>query len=192
MNHQSGFISLVAVTAGLLCASAAADEDNFRGTIGLSRLLGEDAVRKHLRLSDAQSELAMSVAEDLNKVRDGKAQSQAKGKIQRGLSETQWKRLKQIQWQLLGGEALFDQELSGFLDVTDAQKKLLSAARATNAAEHKKMLNFMSRARFRSRQAMEDYKAKFRDAGNKRLMDVLTQKQRDALQTRLGALFELE
>jgi len=194
MNYRSNvmFVSVSLLVSPLALAVAAAGQEagRPRGVIGLVRLLGDENIQQELNLTDKQTNEVMKVAEFLAQVRDGKAQSQAEGRLSASLAADQINRLRQIQWQRLDGYALLEPEVAAALEITAEQKKRLLDAQATNAAEHQKMLSFISRARFRSRQALEQFKAKYRGAANRRLRAVLTPEQAEAFDELLGERFE--
>ena len=153
------------------------------------RQLSDKNVQRELDLTDKQMAEAKKVAELLAQVRDGKAQSQAERRLSASLTAKQFNRLKQIHWQRLDGYALLEREVSTSLKITEEQKRKLLDVRTVNTAEHKKMLDFISRARFRSREAIEQFKAKYRIAAIQRLRSVLTPKQVKAFEKLLGRRF---
>lgn len=185
-------VSASVFVAPLLLTSTAAGQDAEppRGIIGMVRQLSDANVQLELKLTEKQITEAKQVAELLAQVRDGKAQSQAERQVSASLTAEQFKRLTQIHWQSMDGYALVESEVSAALEITDQQKKKLFEAQTTNVAEHKEMLDFMSRARFRSREAMEQFKAKYRTAANQRLRSVLTPEQVAAFDEMLGERIE--
>ena len=174
-----------------VCSSSARDDRHPRGVLGWARVLNQAAVQKELKLSAEQLKVVEGASDLLDRIRDGKAQSIAEKQLTQSLTAQQLTRLKQIHWQRLGGEVLYEREVSLALMITVEQKKQLAAARAINVAEHKKMLNFLARARFASKQALEAYKNKYRVAANKRLIAVLTPEQKKTLDQLLGMRFDL-
>ena len=161
----------------LSAAPAEQRADLPRGVIGMVRLLSDTSVQRELDLTDKQMGEVKKVAMLLAQVRDGKAQSQAKTQLSELLSAEQLERLKQIYWQRLGGYALLEPEVATLLKISEEQRKEFTIVQEINAAEHKKMLDFMSRARFRSPEAAEEFKAKYRTAAKKRLLAILTSDQ---------------
>ncbi len=160
------------------------------GVIGMVRLLGDVVVQKELGLSEKQLTDTQKVIQLLAQVRDGKAQSQAKSTLSASLSDEQYKRLKQLHWQRLGANALLEPEVSKTLEISDEQKGQLAAAQTKNNAEHQKMRDFMSRARFRSAEAVVQFKSKYRIAAEQRLHAVLTPAQVKELDSLLGEQLE--
>ncbi len=160
----------------LFAVATGQDAEPPRGVIGMVRQLNDKSVQRELKLTDKQMDEAKKIAELLAKIRDGKAQSQAKRQLTASLTAKQFNRLKQIHWQRLNGYALLEPEVSAALMITEEQKKELVGAQAMNVAEHNKMLDFLRRARFRSREALEQFKAKYRTAASQRLRSVLTPK----------------
>ena len=102
------------------------------------------------------------------------------------LQSAQLERLKSMSWKARGGYALFESELSKQLNITADQQERLKAAAAVNVVEHRKMNDFLTRARFRSKEAMQKYINGYRDDADKRLLDVLTAKQKKTLAGILG------
>ena len=174
----------------LSLAAAGQDAEPPRGIIGMVRQLSDKKVQQELELTEKQIDEARQVAELLAQVHDGKAQSQAERQVSASLTAEQFKRLKQIHWQSMDGYALLESEVSAALEITEQQRKKLIEAQTTNVAEHKKMLDFMSRARFRSREAIEQFKAKYRTAANQRLRSVLAPEQVKAFDKMLGERIE--
>jgi len=185
MTFVFSFVLLVANST-----SIQAQDNSLRGTPGLIKQLSNDAVQKELDLTEKQIAVANEAADLLSRIRDGKAQHMAHESVTKALSESQLKRLKQIHWQRLGGSAILERGVAETLELSDEQRKKLAVAQELNRVENKKMLDFMSRARFRSREAMEEYKAKYRNAANERLLSVLTEKQEAKLTEMLGEEFE--
>jgi hypothetical protein len=151
--------------------------------------LRDEKVQQELKLNEKQVEYANKVAELLSRIRDGKARDQAKKRLSASLTAGQLTRLKQIHWQHLGGYALLESEVSTAIGITKNQRKKLLAAEAENTSEHKKMVDFLRRARFRSREALEQFKAKYRSAANQRLRSILTREQLKSFEKLLGKPF---
>jgi hypothetical protein len=170
----------------LSAAPAEQRADLPRGVIGMVQIVNDASVQRELDLTDKQMGEVKKVAMLLAQVRDGKAQSQAKTQLSESLSAEQLKRLKQIYWQRLGGYALLEPEVATLLKISEEQQKEFTVVQAINAAEHKKMLDFMSRARFRSAEAVEEFKAKYRTAAKQRLLAILTPDQVVVLEKLLG------
>ena len=170
----------------LSAAPAEQRADLPRGVIGMVQIVNDASVQRDLDLTDKQMGEVKKVAMLLAQVRDGKAQSQAKTQLSESLSAEQLKRLKQIYWQRLGGYALLEPEVATLLKISEEQQKEFTVVQAINAAEHKKMLDFMSRARFRSAEAVEEFKAKYRTAATQRLLAILTPDQVVVLEKLLG------
>ena len=170
-------------------ATFSADQRPLGGITGLVRVLGDSTVQSELSLDKNQERLAKELVELLRRVRDGKAQSIAKDKITKSLSDEQFERLEQVHWQRLGGRAILEPKVRDRLGIDEGQKKKLDDAKAINTVQHAKMLDFLRRARFRSREAMEKYKQGYRDAADKRLLGVWTEKQRAQLKRLLGKPF---
>ena len=84
------------------------------------------------------------------------------------------------------GSAIFEPKVSKALDLTTDQRDRLNDANEVNAAEYEKMLDFLVRARFGSKEAMEAYKKKFRTAASERLLAILTPSQRKRLDQMFG------
>ncbi len=171
-------------------AFAQRGESSSGGVIGMVRLLQDEAVQNELGLSEKQLTAVQKVVQLLAQVRDGKAQSQAQSTLSASLSGEQYKRLKQLHWQRMGGYAILEPEVSKTLEISEEQRKQLAAAQTKNRAEHQKMRDFMSRARFRSAEAVEQYKSKFRTAANQRLRAILTPSQIKELDRLLGKQLE--
>lgn len=102
------------------------------------------------------------------------------------LTEEQRRRLRVIDAQREGGYVLTHDRVVDYLALTSEQSTQVDAVVATHAAKHKEMRDFMSRARFRSREAMEEYVAGFRDKADKALYGVLTPDQTEKLETLFG------
>ncbi|MFQ5732143.1 MAG: hypothetical protein ACE5KM_09320 [Planctomycetaceae bacterium] len=172
-----GILTLaVAVSWAGNSADAAVPNDPY-GRGQWTKLVQDKAARKQLSLSDRQSKA-------LNALRPAKDDNRAK--IGSVLKPEQVKTLKRISWKALGGYAVFDDEVSDALEITDAQKTKLEAAAKTNQAKHRKMKSILALARFRSRAAMEKFIAGYRDAADQRLLAVLTKTQRAQLKKLVG------
>jgi hypothetical protein len=143
-------------------------------------------------LDEDQVGVAVELADLLGQVRDGKAQAMASERLKKSLSEEQLARLEQIHWQRLGARAIHESKVRQGLDLTDEQQKKLQEVKALNDAEHRKMLDFLRRARFRSREAMEKYKQEYLDAATGRLLGILTVAQREKLKEMAGKPFAPE
>lgn len=174
---------LIAVVALLLSsiavaqASAAAPKDPYGPRGGLTALLKKKAVQAELKLTEKQQAFA-------NALKPAKGDNLAA--IKKSLEKSQQKRLHQLSWQARGGYVLFGKFVASKLSITEDQQEKLAAAAKVNVAEHAKMRDFLRRARFRSREAMQKYIAGYRDAADKRLLDVLTAAQKKSLKALLG------
>ncbi len=173
---------LISLSCFATTARAAAPKDPFgpRGswtTLLKSVLLNNKVVQKELRLTKEQQVFAgrLKPAKDDNVAR-----------IEKTLDAKQLIRLKQMSWQARGGYVLFEREVAEALRITDTQQDKLAAAAKVNAAEYQKMRDFLRRARFASREAMENFIAGYRNAADKRLLDVLTAGQHKLLNKMLG------
>lgn len=158
-------------------ANAAAPADPYGPRGQWTQIVRSMPARKPLKLTLMQIKEAanLKLAKDDN--RDA---------IAKFLKPAQLATLKRLSWKARGGYALFDPELSKKLEITAEQQAQLKAAARVNVAEHRKMKNFLARARFRSRAAMQKYINGYRDAADKRLLDVLTAKQKKKLAAILG------
>ena len=177
------------VVMGSLLGQSPSGDQLPGGAVGLAQVLADDAVQAELSLTEDQQQMAREVSHQLRQVRDGKAQTMAASRIRKSLTEKQFQRLQQIHWQRLGGRALFEKPVREQLNIRAEQAKQLQDARATNEAEHRKMLDFLKRARFRSAEALRAYKQKYFDAADKRLLETLSPQQRVILVTLLGDAF---
>jgi hypothetical protein len=159
----------------------AASPNPFVTPSGWAGLLQERAVQQELKLSDDQ------VAEFKKLI--GKLSGnpgEVESEIRKQVMGEQLARIEQLNWQREGGYALFDVKVAKALSLTEEQQERLTVAAGLNAIEHKKMRDFMARARFRSREAMEQYVDRYRKPANERLLGVLTKDQRSKLTTMLG------
>lgn len=167
----------IALVLAVPAASSAAVRDPYGPRGAWTALVKRADVRKVLGLTPRQRKTlgALSPARDDNR--------QA---ISRALKAGQLSKLKRRSWREQGGYALFDPELAKQLKITDEQQIRLEAAAAVNLAEYRKLKNFLTRARFRSKQAMEKYIAGYRNAADKRLLAVLTAAQTKMLRSIVG------
>jgi hypothetical protein len=184
---------LVCSACAVAVNSVEAQDDRIPGgVLGLVRVLSDDAVKSELMLDKDQVVVAVELADLLGRVRDGKAQAMASERLKKSLSEEQLERLEQIHWQRLGARAIHERKVRQGLGLTDEQQKKLQEVKALNDAEHRKMLDFLRRARFRSREAMEKYKQEYLDAATGRLLGILTVAQREKLKEMAGKPFAPE
>lgn len=174
---KSSFVCGAVVVLFLASSASAATPDPFGPRGQWTALLQQADVQKSLSLSPEQVRFAGELKPAADDNRD---------RIAKGLNAKQLKSLRRRSWREQGGYALFDPALAKQLKIADEQKKKLQAAAEVNKAEHLKMKDFLSRARFGSREAMEKYIAGYRDAADKRLTDVLTAAQKKTLRSIVG------
>lgn len=130
-----------------------------------------------LQSADVQQTLELSQQQ-----RAQLAERQSVDEMLEVLSPSQRRQLQVLDAQREGGYALTHELIVNYLKLSDRQQKQVAEAVEANAAEHAKMRDFMSRARFRSKEAMDQYVAGFRDKADQRLTDVLTAEQKKNLQ----------
>jgi predicted transcriptional regulator len=183
--HKSRWLLIEVVMTMVILATVestlAATRNPFVTPIGWEGLLQDVAVQKELMLSDDQAAKIKQVINRLSGKPDLTEQA-----IRKLIIGEQITRIEQLDWQREGGYALFDPKISKTLSISEKQQGQLAEVATVNAAEHKKMRDFMSRARFRSREAMAQYVDGFHKPANKRLLDVLSKDQQGKLKTMLG------
>jgi len=148
---------------------------------GWAGLLQDEAVQKEVNITaEQQAAIQKIVGGKLDKPEAVEAA------IRKLLDEAQIARVEQLDWRREGGYAIFRFPVAQALELTEQQKQALRAAYKVNESSHQEMRDFMARARFASREAMEDYVAGFRDKANARLLVVLTDEQAAKLKEMLG------
>jgi hypothetical protein len=176
--------STVCLSLLITFQQASADDSSLpSGAAGFVQVLGDEAAQTVLKLNDEQKAAVQRAAELLKQVRDGKAQFMAVEMIRESLTADQFKAAMQLFWKRLGTKALFEPQVRKRLEITAEQSDKLSEAQAVNEKEHLEMVDFMRRARFRSAEAMAEYKKKYSDAADERLVAVLADKQREMFKT---------
>jgi hypothetical protein len=175
-------IALVSLVLFILCACAvaraaepAADEPpNPFGLPGEWReILTQEPVRKELRLSTQQAVRLAPVLDDAKL-----APEEARKRIGEALDAEQTARLKELSRQISGWFAVFEPDVFSALAVTSEQEAKLCEITRKRYAE---MKDFLRRARFRSREAMQKYVAECRDETGQLLRAVLTAAQQKKL-----------
>jgi hypothetical protein len=134
-----------------------------------------------LKTKNARTALKLTLAQIKSTANLKPAKDDNRDAIARLLKPAQLATLKRLSWKARGGYALFDPELGKRLAITAEQQGRLKEASEVNEVEHRKMKDFLRRARFRSREAMQKYINGYRDAADKRLLAVLTAKQKKSL-----------
>ena len=175
MRQLAVLIAAATATVALNPAQAAVKDPYGRGN--WTKLVKDKGVQKALGLTDSQAKSlsALPFAKDGNRE-----------KITKILEPKQLKTLKRLRWKAIGGYALFEEEVADALALTDSQQEKLAAVAKENVSDHKKMRNFMARARFRSREAMEKFIAGYRTKADQRLLAVLTKDQAAKLKKLVG------
>ena len=135
----------VLVLAGTTAANAAV-KDPYGPRGQWTKLTKQSDVLKQLKATDKQ-------AAALKELKPSPDDNRAA--IRKVLEKKQIATLLRLSWKAQGGYALFDKILSRELNINEDQKRQLDAAAVKNLAEHKKMRSFLARARFRSREAMQ-------------------------------------
>jgi hypothetical protein len=167
---------MASLAAGTATAAAPVDPYGPRGQ--WTPIVQSTAAQKPLKLTPMQIKQAANLKPDKDDNRKA---------IAKLLKPEQLETLKRLSWKARGGYALFDPELSKKLKITREQKSRLKEASEVNEVEHRKMKDFLTRARFRSREAMQKYIDGYRDDADKRLLDVLTAKQKKQLAEIVGS-----
>ncbi len=178
----------------------------------LLRLLGEEKVQDHLKLSDEQLGAVEKISEEVSnegrerrggrrnfrnlsdeerqKLRE-EAQKRAqeiKKKLAGALSEKQMNRLSEIAIQERGASALNNPDVAAKLKLTDDQKKKLVEVGREN---RQKMRAAFSEGRGGDRQAMREKFTKLREEAHKALLAVLTKDQQAQFEKMKGEKFDL-
>ncbi len=173
---------LVLLGIALLSNMAEAVERNpFATPHGWVGLMTDPAVKADLKFTVEQTGKITAIIGSLGGKPDEAAEA-----MREHLTEEQLVRIQELDWQREGGYALLDPKISKPLAITKEQEEQLAKAVIVNAAENKKMRDFMARARFRSHQAVLDYVAKHRKPANERMFKVLTKEQQAKLKELLG------
>jgi Spy/CpxP family protein refolding chaperone len=153
-------------------APAAENEQN--NPFGLpgewSSILRQESVLKDLKLTAKQVESIQTILNDASL-----KQEQIRKQVGDTLSAEQVARLKQSSRQISGGFALFEPDVAIALGLTPQQQKKLSEI---SEKAYGDMKNFMSRARFRSKDAVDKYILGCRDRAGELLLAELTSEQR--------------
>jgi hypothetical protein len=130
-------------------------------------------VQKELGLSEDQAREVKRLYADA--VKDPRAAGTALKELGKALSPGQLKRLRQISYQVRGGAAVGDAEVQRELKLTARQKEEVGKVWKEEEAG---LDAFLSRARFRSREARDAYVLKHRREAGERMLKALTETQR--------------
>ncbi len=161
-------------TAMAVFLEAPAAENEQHNPFGLpgewSSILRQETVLKDLKLTTKQAESIQTILNDASLT-----QEQIRKKVAGTLSAEQATRLKKISRKISGGFALFEPDVALALGLTPQQQKKLSEI---SEKAYGDMKNFMSRARFRSKDAVDKYIMSCRDQASELLLAELTSQQR--------------
>ena len=205
ISDLSWTVALLA-TMPALWAGAAELGDGFSGPAEWVTLVVYPPVADELEMTDLQRQGAKRISESFREslrahyrevpggsleervkrdVLDAASRSRANQQIAASLEPGQLTRLKQISWQVLGAESLFDPEVSKAVQLTSDQQERLAAARKQNEAERREMSEKMQQIRL-TPEGLRQFKAKYAKSAEGRLTAVLTAAQRDTFQQLLG------
>jgi DNA anti-recombination protein RmuC len=167
----------------------------------LGPLLSQPGVQKELKLTDEQldklkdtlKKVAEKYKDDFAKFQKMSPEEQQKTMmamygdsnkaIAGALDAKQWKRFKQIQWQINGVGALQDPDLQKELKLSDEQKKKLDGVFNDAAKKMQEMMKAQE-------SSPEKYQALFKDV-EKKANDVLNEEQQKNLKELKGPPFQL-
>jgi hypothetical protein len=135
-----------------------------------SSILRQEPVLKELQLTPKQAESIQTILKNPKLTTE-----ESRKKIGEVVNADQARRLKQISWRTSGGFALFEPEVATALGISSEQEQKLSEI---SRKENGEMRSFMSRARFRSREAMNNFIADRRTHTSDLLLAVLSSGQR--------------
>lgn len=177
LSNRTAWVSTACLLAAawlLSVPARAADVANpFAELASWSRLLGDPSLQAKLKLTAER-------AEQLQQLLAGAPTAEAGQKLVAAqLAEPQLRTLRKAAAQAEGGYALFDPQMAKYLSLTKEQQTQLEAVAKENEALAAEMRDFMRRARFRSREAMEEYVQGYLDKASERLLACLTDAQRD-------------
>lgn len=200
------YIPLAALALFVLTASDAVAQPGGgrgrgpRGGFGGAMLLQQASVQKELKLSDEQlqkvTELAEKQREAFAGLRDlepeerrekmAEAQKSQREELAKILSTEQGQRLKQIEWQQAGPQALANPEVAAALGLSDEQKQAVETAQ-TEMREQ--MRELFAAGPDGDREAARAKMTELQTATNEKINKVLTAEQQTKLKELLGAPF---
>jgi hypothetical protein len=144
-------------------------------------------VRREIGLTPAQGRRLDEIVE---RVKQGaEPRPNLRSEVTELLKPVQYKRLEQIYLQVFDALALEDADLVKALGLDEAQHRRLDEAIKVVAAEERKMVEVMKRARFPTAEARHRFVEKSREAANARVLGILDDKQKARLETMKGKPF---
>jgi hypothetical protein len=148
-------------------------------------LVSREKVQKELKLSADQARTAADLLAEVKKGSRDVAAAQAR--LDRALKPEQRDRLRQISYQVRGGEALTDSDLAEHLELTKKQKADIAEAKSD---ADRQLPMFLQVARFRNAAAKATFiRNHYKQAGQK-MLAVLTGDQKKKFTKMQGKAFD--
>ena len=106
------------------------------------------------------------------------ARLEVASRIERLLGPDRARRLERLSWRIRGGDALLDDDVAAALQLTADQRRALAGAAAANEGDHQKILDELRSVRLQDPSVLQDRGTEAHQAGQERLLAVLTAEQR--------------
>jgi transposase len=150
-------------------------------------LARRSAVQKELKLTAAQQADIVAL---VNKANTANLQAdEANTALEKVLQAQQLNRLRQIRYQLLGGAACIDPAVQKALGLS---AEVIRRIQTQWESDELSLQMVLKVARFRSAEARHQFILKTRQDNGKKLLDLLTQEQRDQYNKLQGRAFDLK
>jgi hypothetical protein len=114
------------------------------------------------------------------------ARQEVEARIEQLLGRDRAERLKRLSWRIRGGDALLDDDVAAALQLTPDQRRALAAAAAENERDHQRILGELRSVRLQSPTELQDRGTRAHDAGQERLLALLTTEQRQKFEQLRG------